>query len=61
MNFNCPPQRGPSGVVLLLGVSTVMALGFYKISQTNQRKRSARSLVGTFIDSCLPQPSLTAL
>ena len=41
MLMNHVMQRGPSGVALILGVSTVMAYGFYKISETNQRKRCA--------------------
>ena len=37
-------QRGPSGVTLLLGVSGLMAYGFYVVGQTNQKKRCAASL-----------------
>lgn len=35
------PQRGPSGLVILAGVTAISAFGFYRVSQGNLERRYA--------------------
>lgn len=33
------PKRGPSGLVIMAGVTAISAFGFYKVSQGNLERR----------------------